>query len=682
MQKPRSRLLAFPLLLLLAACGGEPPAIDVGYSDYGQTVCPGASTLEGGDVSHWQGNIDWAKVKGAGISFAIFKATESTNYFDPQFTANWNGTKANGIIRGAYHFFRPAADATQQADYFVSKAGMPGDGDLPLTLDLEVTDGLGGAAVAAAALKFLQRVEQLTGRIPLIYTSPSFFTNTLGSPNGFAKYHLWIAHWGVNCPNIPNPPWPSWKFWQYTDAGSVAGIAGNVDRDRFNGSLADLKQFVSTAKPIAHGNGNEAMSIVDWPDGHTELFAVTPGGNLMHSYNGKGNDMWSAPAALDGSAKCGFASSFWGGSWLYPEVFAPLGNNATGHLWYTAGKGWNTFQPFGGANLGLGHMSTAVWADGTTQVFALGKDGAIWTNWWVIGGSDWPGWSSLMGTWVTGAGVIRWEDDHVELFTVDAQGQPWHNWTAAGHGKWQGWAKLAGPRLATRPIPTRWDDGHVELFARGADSHLYHAWFDSKNGWQPFALLSPNTTHLGEPSAIEYSKRDGAATEGPWVFARDDQGLLGELHWDGTAFTSFAPIGKQKAASDPLGWVRPDGNLEVFAVDSNGTLVRALRSGNNWSAWNPIGNGFDACSVEQPPPPPPDGGAPDMAKGVVSNDMAGSAPADLAIDLAVASADAGSGNQVQGGCQCRANGRAPSDPSVLVAILVLGLITLRRRPCP
>ena len=122
------------------------------------------------------------------------KATEGTTFVDPTFATNWQNAGQAGVIRGAYHFFRPAVDAVAQADHFVDTAGVPVAGDLPMAIDLEATDDLAGAQVGAGALAFLQRVEQITGRKPLIYTSARFMTE-IGNPAGFESYTLWVANW-------------------------------------------------------------------------------------------------------------------------------------------------------------------------------------------------------------------------------------------------------------------------------------------------------------------------------------------------------------------------------------------------------------------------------------------------------------------------------------------------------
>jgi lysozyme len=236
---PIARLLA---IATLAGCADLPPDIDSAEQDV--ISCAAGSTVKGVDVSHFDGTVDWAAARRDGIGFAIIKATEGTSFVDNHFAANWTNTRANGIIHGAYHFFRPKSDPVAQADFFVKVAGSPKSGDLPPVIDLEVTDGLTAAQVAAGARTFLQRVQQVTGRVPMIYTSVRVFNSLLGGPAGFSPYSLWVANWNVRCPNIPDPPWTRWTFWQSSATGTVAGFSDPVDVDSFNGTSADLMAFV------------------------------------------------------------------------------------------------------------------------------------------------------------------------------------------------------------------------------------------------------------------------------------------------------------------------------------------------------------------------------------------------------------------------------------------------------
>jgi GH25 family lysozyme M1 (1,4-beta-N-acetylmuramidase) len=211
-----------------------------------------ASTLayaDGVDVSHWQGTIAWTQVENAGVQFAFMKATEGTGYTDTMLARNWAATEQVGIYRGAYHFARPSVgSAPAQARYFVSKVGsFKEHGVLPPVLDLEVTGGLGPSALRTWVSTWLTTVEDLTGRTPILYFSPSFWETNLGNSTAFSRYPLWIAHYTTaSAPRVPGG-WSTWTFWQRTSSGRVSGISGNVDMNRFNGTTAQLAKLAWTS---------------------------------------------------------------------------------------------------------------------------------------------------------------------------------------------------------------------------------------------------------------------------------------------------------------------------------------------------------------------------------------------------------------------------------------------------
>ncbi len=197
--------------------------------------------MQGIDVSNWQGTIDWAKVAKAGIKFAFLKASEGTNYVDPTYATNRPNAKANGVIAGAYSFGQPGtvAQAIAEADLFV-KVASPASGDLLPVMDLEVTNGLGTADLTAWLKAWLGEVYARTGLHAAIYCSPAFWQKYLGDSAWFAQNGfpvLWIAHWTTaTSPWVPGANWggDGWTFWQYTSSGSVPGISGAVDMDRFH----------------------------------------------------------------------------------------------------------------------------------------------------------------------------------------------------------------------------------------------------------------------------------------------------------------------------------------------------------------------------------------------------------------------------------------------------------------
>ena len=205
-------------------------------------VCAKGATVEGIDVSVWQGSsIDWKAVHGSGRQFGIARISYGTGTIDATFPGNWNGMKAAGMIRGAYQWFRPAQDAKAQADIVVAHVGKLGPGDLPVTADVEETQGLSGAQITAALHTWMNAVEAGTGKKPIIYSGKYFWNDNVGSKD-FSSYPYWIPAYGPTCPDLATA-WSGWEFFQYTDKASVPGVSGGVDGDKFNGSLAELQAF-------------------------------------------------------------------------------------------------------------------------------------------------------------------------------------------------------------------------------------------------------------------------------------------------------------------------------------------------------------------------------------------------------------------------------------------------------
>jgi lysozyme len=218
--------------LLLAALGLVPLA----------GPATAADEIRGIDVSHWQGTIIWADVAADGIDFAFAKATEGRLYQDDKYARNKERAEANGIAFGAYHFANPdktANDAILEADNFVDTANL-GPNNLIPVLDLEKHGGFSQKKLRRWAKAWLARVEERTGVKAMIYTSPSFWKERMGNPTWFSDhgFRLWIAHWYVDAPRVPAQNWDGrgWTVWQYDDCGSVDGIDGCVDLDRFRGS--------------------------------------------------------------------------------------------------------------------------------------------------------------------------------------------------------------------------------------------------------------------------------------------------------------------------------------------------------------------------------------------------------------------------------------------------------------
>lgn len=254
-----STKLVLPLSLCFAALAGcmGKAGIDVEQRQEAvHTVCPGPVTVDGIDVSHWQGSINWSSVAADGVVFAFIRVSDGDpdngGTADSQFQANWAAARQVGILRGPYQFFRPSDDPVLQADWLINAiGGAMTPGDLPPVIDVEATDGRTPAQIVAAIQAWINRIETVLGVTPIIYTGPYFWQDSVGS-SAFASYPLWGAHYTTGCPLIPDP-WSNWTFWQYTSSGSVSGISGNVDMNHFNGTLGAL-QAMTYGDPVC-GDG-------------------------------------------------------------------------------------------------------------------------------------------------------------------------------------------------------------------------------------------------------------------------------------------------------------------------------------------------------------------------------------------------------------------------------------------
>jgi hypothetical protein len=143
------------------------------------------------------------------------------------------------LLRGAYHFFRGNLDPVTQAELFLSKVTTT---ELPPVLDVESMDNSSGSKLVDGVHRWIDKVSPSLGR-PLIYASRSFWKQ-LPASGIDQKADLWVAQWDAKSPSrVGN--WPSWSFWQYSATGSVPGVAGAIDLNRFNGSLEDLHVYVT-----------------------------------------------------------------------------------------------------------------------------------------------------------------------------------------------------------------------------------------------------------------------------------------------------------------------------------------------------------------------------------------------------------------------------------------------------
>jgi lysozyme len=196
-------------------------------------------TVFGIDVSHYQGEIDWEKLKKEEEpDFVIIRATAGKDSKDVRFDKNWKSAGEQEILRGAYHYYRPDENSTEQAKFFIKTVKL-NEGDLPPVLDIEKYSRVQSlSSLKTGLLNWLKIVEEHYDVTPILYTYNKFYTSTIIHDERFDKYPLWIAWYNVN--GNPDDITSNWVFWQFSDKGRVKGIVGDVDINVFNGKVQDL----------------------------------------------------------------------------------------------------------------------------------------------------------------------------------------------------------------------------------------------------------------------------------------------------------------------------------------------------------------------------------------------------------------------------------------------------------
>lgn len=193
------------------------------------------TSFAGIDVSKFQGNIDWNRVKAAGIDFVFIRVgyrgyQYGTIVEDPYFETNIKGALAAGIDVGVYFFSQAVteAEAREEAAWTAAKIA-PYKITYPVVIDTEYVSGgranaLSASARTAVVNAFCQQVK-LEGYTPMIYASKSWLENNLimGYLSG---YEVWLARYAA-APEYTG----SFQVWQYTSKGYVDGISGYVDRN-------------------------------------------------------------------------------------------------------------------------------------------------------------------------------------------------------------------------------------------------------------------------------------------------------------------------------------------------------------------------------------------------------------------------------------------------------------------
>jgi lysozyme len=191
------------------------------------------------DISQYQGTIDWENLEAIEeqfeIKFVVVRATAGSKKVDRNFKKNWKNLSSTVYIQGAYHYYRPDENSTDQAKNFIKNVKLR-KGHLPPILDIEkMPKGQSMGKLKEGLQNWLTIVEKQFGVKPIIYTGEKYFEDFL--QDDFPNYKFWIANYN---------PWKEkiedeYLMWQFTEKAQLHGVNELVDVNVFNGNVDDLK---------------------------------------------------------------------------------------------------------------------------------------------------------------------------------------------------------------------------------------------------------------------------------------------------------------------------------------------------------------------------------------------------------------------------------------------------------
>ena len=212
---------------------------DLGEEDDGKLLNEGKIELESGtigiDVSKYNRDIDWEKVKASGIEYAIIRlgyrgSSTGSLVEDPYYERNIKGAREAGLKTGVY-FFTQALNETEAVEEasMVCALCPKEDLDLPVFLDVESAGGRGDLVAKDQRTANIRAfVETLEGKgySAGVYANKKWLTSYINADE-ISDFPIWLAQYKVERPTYEG----KYDAWQYSSKGHVEGIEGYVDLD-------------------------------------------------------------------------------------------------------------------------------------------------------------------------------------------------------------------------------------------------------------------------------------------------------------------------------------------------------------------------------------------------------------------------------------------------------------------
>lgn len=237
--------------------------------------------VKGIDISCFQPNIDWNKVKNAGIGFAMLRSSYGWFNKDSSFETHRRNCEANGIPYGMYHYSyaRNLNEAKIEADNFIALAKTCNP-TYPLCIDMEDADGykakngVSNETCVQICEYFCKRVEE-AGYYAIIYANLDWLNNRINDSR-LDRFDKWVAQWSNACQYGK-----SYGMWQYTDKGYVDGI-GNID---CNYSYVDYPAIIAQMNGGKKPEPQPQPQPQPVPQEQTTTYTIQPGDTLSSIAN-------------------------------------------------------------------------------------------------------------------------------------------------------------------------------------------------------------------------------------------------------------------------------------------------------------------------------------------------------------------------------------------------------------
>lgn len=398
------------------------------FDQFNRGYCSGAGAYKGIDVSEWQGEINWAQVKTAGVDFAILRCgrtfledEKKPKRVDNYWYRNIEGCLSSGMPFGAFYYSQATspAEASEEADwaiYALQSAGVKGsDLAFPVYFDMEDSKMVGKnyAAIAQAFFDKLTAAGYPVGT----YANLSWWNTRLTSPV-FDKYSKWVAAYNASI-GLTYAPMSNFSegngVWQFSDYGSIPGISGRVDLNYTYMAPVNSDHWIKSESKWWYRYVDGSYPANCWAQIDGQWYHFDASGWMQTGW------LWANGAwyylGPSGAMQTGWLND---GAWYYldPEAGGAMATgvkavqgaayffDASGAMaagWCVDGGAWRYAAPSGALVSGWNVVNGSwYWFDGETYAMREGwlNDGGSW--YWLADGGDGrmaTGWQQIGGSW-------------------------------------------------------------------------------------------------------------------------------------------------------------------------------------------------------------------------------------------------------------------------------------------